>query len=418
MHSLKRVVVLVGLVGLLSAGLVPANATFPGPAVDLFIVEAQLDPDTGATSFAGLSRYEADGTFDRNSRIWVGASQWGYGSFVTCDDVQGDGDIFFFPGDFSEPTQITSMSGDHYDPAVSPDGSTVAFSSDAEGRRQICLMQVGDTVMDCVTGASHDGEDWAPVWNPHNDGVLMFVSNIDGDADLYSWGPGGDYDDWYDYPATDNNVADFGPDFSPTEMDVIVYSSVIGGRDHVFTMNLNDREPQQLTNDSNANYEPVYSPDGQQIAFVKQDVSTPGSFGKVYLMPVGGGAAMPLDAQDDADTEYTHPEWAQETGDGCEPNCEPPFEERWFGNFKLVKHLKAKGQLFSDSGGDICLEDQSVKIQRKTSSGWKTVGTEQVWRGSSPWRSRTSPGAIEASWPRLSSDPPTSHGSAPQPSLP
>ena len=374
----------VGLLGGLFQ-VTPAGATYPGPNTDLFIVESFSGPQGG--SGAGLSRYDASGTFggggarcgdagtgltfDTTSRIWTGSSQLGRGSFITCIQQSGGGSIYFVPGDFSNAVEVTNFDGDHKDPAVSADGSRLLYASASipDGETQICMVDLDGTNNTCFAAPNQTGSAWAPVWNPADDQQFVFVANSDADPDLYLYDLGTNTSG----ALTENDVADFGPDYSP-DGTKIVFSSQVNGIDQLFWMTQADREPMQLTTDANNNYEPVYSPQGDYIAFTKQGTS-PGSEGRVHLMPAAGGQATALTNQE-AGSTYDHAEWGQETSGSCEPNCGPPFEERAFASFRLTKHLTAKGVLGSDQNfGDVCVSGQQVRIQRKKGSGWVNVRT-------------------------------------------
>jgi hypothetical protein len=367
----------------------PAGATFPGQNTDLYIVAMPSDG-----SAAGLLKYDETGmpatgggarcgdagtglTLDTTSRIWVGATQLGTGSFITCIQQSGGGSIYFIPSDFSNAVEVTFFDGDHKDPAVSPDGTRLLFASSAvpDGVTQICAAGLDGSNKVCFDNPGPNGSAWAPVWNPADDQQFVFVSDSDGDPDLYLY----DLRTNQAGPLTENDVPDYGPDYSP-DGSRIVFSSRVNGRDQIFWMTQADREPMQLTTDtSHDNFEPVFSPEGDLIAYSKQDPA-PGSESRVYLMTASGAQRGDLIDQQTGNA-YDHAEWRQDASGsgGCEPNCGNPVEERTFVSFRLTKHLTAKGVL--GSGGEFgleCVEGETVTIQRKKGARWVRVTTTRT----------------------------------------
>ena len=59
---------------------------------------------------------------------------------------------------------------------------------------------------------------------------------------------------------------------------------------HLYMVNLNGGDPVQLTFGERSDGQPVWSPDGTQIAFVRRD----GEASQIWLLPMGGGEAHPL----------------------------------------------------------------------------------------------------------------------------
>lgn len=121
-------------------------------------------------------------------------------------------------------------------PALSPDRTRIAFSSNREGGYDLYLMDAdGGSLRRLTTDPGREGE---PVWTP--DGVLLVFTLTDeeGQSQLYALRPDG-------------------------------------------------RPAQALTSGEGGNHSPAVSADGRSLAFV----STRDGNQEIYLMPVDGGAA-------------------------------------------------------------------------------------------------------------------------------
>ena len=129
-----------------------------------------------------------------------------------------DYEIFAMNPDGSGRTNLTNDGGDDAEdrmPAVSPDGTKVAFASDRGGTNEIYVMGIdGSDPTNITNNTSYDA---APSWSP--DGTkIAFMSNRDGDNE-------------------------------------------------VFVMDSDGANPTNLTNDEADDYDPAFSPDGRRIAF-------------------------------------------------------------------------------------------------------------------------------------------------------
>lgn len=121
-------------------------------------------------------------------------------------------------------------------PALSPDRTRIAFSSNREGSYDLYLMDAdGSSLRRLTTDSGAEGE---PAWTP--DGSRLV------------------------YTATPQ-----------------------GGKPQLFVLRPDGRPAQALTDEPGGNHSPAISPDGRTIAFV----STRDGNQEIYLMPVEGGGA-------------------------------------------------------------------------------------------------------------------------------
>jgi TolB protein len=117
--------------------------------------------------------------------------------------------------------------------------------------------------------------DYDPAWSP--DGAwIVFTSERDGSADLYRARPNGaDLERLTDSPAYDDQAA-----FSPDGRRLVFVTTRAGGRANLWTLDLQSRRASPLTSGAGGDFRPSWSPDGQWIAFSSDRGST---------MPFGHG---------------------------------------------------------------------------------------------------------------------------------
>jgi Tol biopolymer transport system component len=93
-------------------------------------------------------------------------------------------DIYVMAADGSKLRSLTSGSSNDVSPTWSPDGSTIAFSSDAaSGRFQIFSLDLASGAQKQLTDAEADNYD--PVWSPDGS-QIVFVSTRTGNADVWT----------------------------------------------------------------------------------------------------------------------------------------------------------------------------------------------------------------------------------------
>lgn len=175
-------------------------------------------------------------------------------------------------------------------PTSTPTGGgwgQIAYASNRTGRPQIYLVNIDGTDERELTNLS-DGA-CQPAWSPTGD-QLIFTSpcrlNVEQYAGSSLWivdvdregnvsdprqlrtAPGGDFD-----AAWDPNGGR------------IAFTSVRDNRPQIYVMNLDGSDVINLTDDLAQNRQPVWSPDGSQMLFV----STRGGSDEIFIMPATGG---------------------------------------------------------------------------------------------------------------------------------
>jgi Tol biopolymer transport system component len=181
------------------------------------------------------------------------------------------------------------------DPALSPDGTYVAFDDYPESRggmRTLIMKVDGSEVREL---ADFSG---LPSWSP--DGMRISLSHYDGSArNLVVVTADGS--DW-------TRLADgWSSSWSP-DGKRIVYETDVGGNFDIFVINSDGSGLTQLTSSPQSERNPAWSPDGERIAFVSfpSRSATTERPGTIYVMNADGSNVAGL-----ADFA-TNPAWSQD----------------------------------------------------------------------------------------------------------
>ena len=245
-------------------------------------------------------------------------------------------DIYILDAGSDIPRQLTSTLAHDTHPALSPDGSTVAFSSWENGYSNIYLMDVETLLPNPLTAAGSPGYECyndQPAWSP--DGTqLVFVSRDKGSAsslriieadgtpvrslldnDAYSewaptWSPDGTQlalvanralgifgfpgtviisaTDVYGNPSQIGEMFEIYPAWSPDGTRIAVNSPL--GVMATYAADGTDRQPL-----GEIGWHPTWSPDGQSIAYHTVDLyANPIQF-MIAVMAASGGDGVSID---------------------------------------------------------------------------------------------------------------------------
>ena len=197
--------------------------------------------------------------------------------------IEYGNDIAVVDEDGSSLTNLTNDPdlGRDRSPAISPDGSRVAFVSDRDGNWDIFVMDAdGGRVVKLIDYALPAVQ---PSWSPDGQWIA-FASSLEGSWDIYVM-----RSDGTDVRrlTTDPGAESF-PAWSPTG-EMIAYSGTAesgGYFGEIFTIDAQGGTPRNLTNSGAYDHGAAWSPDGTTIAF--------GSGDDIWIMQANGSSKRRL----------------------------------------------------------------------------------------------------------------------------
>jgi TolB protein len=169
-------------------------------------------------------------------------------------------------------TRITDSNWDDINPAVSPDGRNIAYSSRQSGFWDIYVINLElGTRIQITNSPEYDGH---PTWSSDSQ-WLAYESYVDGNLDIYIRS----YSDLKAEPIrlTDDPANDFSPSWAPSPGREIAFVSNRSGNNEIWIARL-DQVENRFVNISQspetAEVDPAYSSDGQDISWTTNQDGT------------------------------------------------------------------------------------------------------------------------------------------------
>lgn len=196
-----------------------------------------------------------------------------HGVFVMNSDGTGQEPLFPYPLDARTP-------------AVSPDGSRIAYA--AVGRRgfDIWVCELDGKKSSNLTNSAGVSES-DPSWSADGS-QIVFSSDRDGNFDLFVMDSHGKNV----VKVTNDPASDITPSWSPTN-DLLAFSSDRNGASQIFVTRPDGSETQQLTfsgSEGVYNFLPRWSPDGTELAFV----SVVGHQRQIHVLSMNTNVVRPV----------------------------------------------------------------------------------------------------------------------------
>ncbi len=165
----------------------------------------------------------------------------------------GNQEIYRLNPEDSTMLNLTNHPGEDFQPAWSPDGQWVAFTSDRNRRNyEIYVVDRNGENMRNITRSI--SEDWNPVWSP--DGVtLAFVGSIYGNYQIYSF----DMERRLTRNLTQTNHSELSPAWSPDGKHIAFVSNRDGWR-QIYLMDADGKNQRPLVTGAAEYFAPVWRP--------------------------------------------------------------------------------------------------------------------------------------------------------------
>jgi TolB protein len=230
---------------------------------------------------------------------WGATSLFGTKIYFVSDRT-GHKEVWSMDPDGSNQKQITSFKSISIMPAVSPDGSKIAFTSFARGNPAIFILstETGRRLSFYNQVASLNA---TPDFTPDGKQIL-YASSASGYAQIYV----ANLDGSSLKRISSSRAIEVEPKVNPKTGSDIVFVSGRTGPQQIFRMNFDGTGVERLTNGQGEASNPSWNPDGQHIAFSWTRGYATGNF-NLFLMDV---ATRQFDQLTHSEGRNENPSWA------------------------------------------------------------------------------------------------------------
>jgi TolB protein len=184
-------------------------------------------------------------------------------------------EIYIMNADGTGLTDLTKSGGWNDEPVFSPDGSQIAFISSREGNADIYVMNIDGSGVKRLTDNPFD--DSSPAFSPDGSKIAFASRRVINKVEALPPAEGAtskndifimNSDGSGVVRLTDNTMFDYSPAFSPDGAKIVFNSHINKGMNFdIFMMNVDGTDLKQLTDDPHSDWNPTFSPDGKKIAY-------------------------------------------------------------------------------------------------------------------------------------------------------
>jgi len=219
------------------------------------------------------------------------------------ENTYTDSSIFVMNADGTNQKPLTIVPGSDFDPAWSPDGDRIAFTSLRDGHKEIYVLTISNGELTRLTNTSGDVENSQPAWSPFGNQIAYTVKRV------------GAYQVWVMSDKGQGNVQlvrsgqqlwDFLPTWTVDGITIVFNQRDVGpSRPWLMSIKYEDRDSKEATElDLPRPIEDVeFSPDGLWIAFEGLDDKLNRD---IYIMTASGGSRTRITV--DPETDFD-PAW-------------------------------------------------------------------------------------------------------------
>ena len=223
-------------------------------------------------------------------------------AFVSGRD--GNPEIYVMDNDGSNQQNLTNNPASDHSPSWSPDGKRIVFVSDRDGHARdgihgrstsdIYVMEADGSNQQNLT--NHRAGDESPSWSPDGKRIVFSSDRDQGRDDPHNSevyvmaADGGNQQNLTNSPHEDRY-----PSWSPDGKRIVFSSSreghfrnILRVTDEIYVMDADGGNEQRLTENRNNDWQPVWSPDGERIAF-SSDTKGDARIFDIYVMDADGG---------------------------------------------------------------------------------------------------------------------------------
>lgn len=199
--------------------------------------------------------------------------------FVSTRTGKGIKEVWSMDSDGSNQKPITQYKSISFTPAVSPDGTRLAFTTFHSGNPAIFVFSL-DTGRRLPFYSPAASVTTTPEFTPDGQRIL-FASSIGGWTQIYIAGLDGNGMRRVSYASS----IDIEPKVNPKTGTEMVFVSGRSGTPQIYRMNLEGADVQRLTTGEGDAVNPAWRPDGQHIAFSWTRGFAPGHY-NIFVMDV------------------------------------------------------------------------------------------------------------------------------------